>query len=327
MRFDVTWQGAKTPADLARFPHDIYLASGPPFVAVMDFSAKGSRAYAASAPFEPNAAWVRGRQVVTGENAVVKLKVGAQMRHVQVKIPPAPVGRLPLWRRLGNGWAVAELAYVRYGAARGGEAQVDGNLAEWQNDAFVPVGEAVAGALDAWAAGFSRFSQRMLHAVEFQGRKRRSLGSGARDWKRRKRQLHAFFDPRSPAELGTAGTFYWLWAASNPTAVLGLKAGETSETAPQPARRVESDVHRSHSRIFRALPLMKSRGWPETGDLGVSVWWTHLGEGGKKNAFDVVGKRPSLESALVRRGCGAWRQAIRASCLSWCVCDSPASSR
>ncbi len=282
MRFDVAWQGAQTPADLARFPHDIYLASGPPFVAALDFSAQGSRAYAAAAPFEPNAAFVRGRQVVT-EKALVQLQTNGKTRDFGVKIPrDSPVGRIPLVQRVGNGWAVAELAYVRYGAAREGEAQVDGDLSEWENDAFVPVGEAVQARWTRGPQDFRASSDECFTRWSFRSGKDGVWVAARVTGKVENDTFTLFFDPRSPAELGTTGTFYWLWGSFKADGVLSLKAGETTKTASNLRGAWKATPAGCTLEFFVPYALMNTRGWPLSGDLGLSIWWTHLGEGGRK---------------------------------------------
>lgn len=283
MGFEVVWQDARTPADLGRYPHNVYLAPGRPYLAVVDFGASSSHAYVAALPFAPDVNFVRERQVVAGQRVRVKLREAKTSREVPVTIPPdAMVGRLPLSSPLGNGWAVAELAYTRFGAARSGQAIIDGDLDEWQGHIWVPVGEAVQAR---WTRGpqdnrasvdecFTRWSFKagqngLYAAAQVRG-------------KVEKDAFTLFFDPRPPALLGTAGPYFWLSGGFKPDGILSLSKGETSDRAPELRgawRQTEDGVTLE---LFVPYALMNSQNWPASGDLGVSIWWTHIGLGGQK---------------------------------------------
>ncbi|MGB2614263.1 MAG: SGNH/GDSL hydrolase family protein [Phycisphaerae bacterium] len=283
VRLDVKWPQAAKPEDLLRYPNDAYLAPGRPLIPVVDFSAGSSRVYAAAAPFEVDAAFVRRRQIVQDSTATVGLLVDGRCREVAVEIPQgSEVGRLPLIQSVERdgrtGWAVAELAYVRYGAARRGEATVDGSLEEWADAPQVPVGlpcqaRFTQGPQDNRASPDECMTRWALRAGK-DGLFIAVRATGCIE----KDRFTLFFDSRPPELLGTAGRYYWINGSLKPDGQVELGKGETSKEAPglRGAWKVLPDDGATVE-MFVPYALMETAAWPASGDLGFSIWWVHVG--------------------------------------------------
>ncbi len=278
LRFDVTWPKIKVPQDLLKHPANMYAALGHATFVAVDFSGGGSRVYAVEAPPAVTANFVRERQVVSGNTATVELRDGRRTESVAVKIPAdSQVGRIPLVRQIQQdgktGWAVAELAYVRYAQARAGEATVDGNLEEWADQQWAPVGEPVQarwteGIIDhranpqecylQWA--FKAGQKGVYFAVK-------AIGSIAKD------DFTLFFDTREPALLGTPGPYFWVSGNLKDKGIIALSRGETSKVATNLSGAWKQTPSGATLEFFVPYDLMDTSAWPASGDLGCSIWW------------------------------------------------------
>lgn len=260
----VCWPNRKQPADLLKYPANHYPT--PMFVAFV-----AGQPQIVEAPVTATVDFVRERQVVTGSTVTVKFGNSP----VTVAIPTdSDVGRIPLIRAM----QAAELAYVRFGAARASEAIVDGDLSEWNEHRWIPVGESVQargsrGVTDHRTAtnecylnwAFKAGSNGVFMAAKL---------TGAVD----KDSFTLFFDPRAPELLGTPGRYYWLSGHRRADGKLELKRGETSKSAPGLV-----GVWRDAAlELFIPYELMELTAWPTAGDLGLSIWWTHVGPDGQK---------------------------------------------
>jgi len=263
----VRWPNRKRPEDLLKFPSNRYPM--PMFVAMED-----GRPQVVEAPVAAKVDFVRERQVVTGSTVTVKFGTTP----VTVTIPSgSSVGRIPLIRDT----QAAELAYVRFGAARVGEATVDGDLSEWNKHQWIPVGEPVQ-AREPWNVNDHRASTNecYLHWAFKAGSNgvfmaAKTTGSVEKD------NFIIFFDPRMPELLGTPGRYYWLSGHRREDGQLDLQRGETSRSATG-----LTGVWRGGAlELFIPYELMEMTAWPKSGDLGVSIWWTHVGPDGKNTTL------------------------------------------
>lgn len=280
LHFDIAWPQVKTPDSLLTFPSNMYIAPGRPYFAAIDFYGDGSSIYAVSAPMEVDAGFVRERQVAVGNSAIVKLRAGKKVTPIIVDWPKdAEVGRIPLKREITQGkqagWAVAELVYIRYGEAKAGEATVDGNLDEWTNHHWSPVGEQIQAR---WTQGI-----RDLRAIPEECYLRWSCKAGKEGLYLagkvtgdvRKDAFTLFFDPRTPDLLGTPGRYYWANGSFKENGAMSLSKGETSKQAPGITGTWKPANDGMTFELFIPYALMEMTIWPNNGDLGLSIWWCH----------------------------------------------------
>lgn len=279
---DVAWSQARLPEDLLRFPLDRHLAPGRPAIPLLDVSSGGSRVHAVPAPFAVQASFVRRRTVCAAPVAQVELETAAGGASIAVPFPAAEVGRVPLVRQVGAGWAVAELAFVRYAGAVRGEAVADGELGEWGAQVWSPLGEPCQ-------ARFATGPDDQRASPE-ECRMRWSLRAGAAalhlacdiQGEVAQDRFTVFLDPRPAAELGQVGRYYWLSGSFKPDGVLALSAGETSPRDVRLSGAWRSADGRTRMEITVPYSLCEQSAWPVSGDLGLSLWWVHQGPAGRK---------------------------------------------
>lgn len=277
-----SWPQARQPRDLLRYPNDRYLAPNRPLVPIVDFANGGSRVYVAPAPFAGDAHFVRERQVVSGDAARVGFVDEGQRREIAVPLPRADVGRVPLLRKVGAGWAAAELAFVRFGHALGGEAIVDGDLSEWSAHAnWVPVGERVQARWTRGPEDHRVSPQECYLKWAFKAGARGIYFAARAVGKVEKDNFTLFFDPRAPELLGTAGRYYWASGALQEGGKIALFQGETSQSAPGLQGAWRKTPTGATLEVFVPYELMEVSGWPKSRDLGCSIVWDHHGAAGQ----------------------------------------------
>ena len=286
-RFDVLWPHLKTGQDLLDYPYNLYVAPGDPLIPVVDFSSRRSHVYGVDAPFGPDEPrLVRERLVSDTGNLEVGLLQDGKRTDVPVAIPAhSQVGRIPLVQKVilpdCTGWAAAELAYTQFGLAKPGEAKVDGDLDEWDDQEWVPVGEecqarSIRGVEDnradihectlEWA--FKAGKNGMYLAAKAQGQVQKD-------------NFILYFDPRSPDQLGTAGPYFWVTGSLNADGTLKLAPGETSGDVTGLAGAWKPSADGANLEIFVPYSVMNADSWPDSGDLGHSIVWNHTGPNGK----------------------------------------------
>jgi lysophospholipase L1-like esterase len=280
--FEIKWRSAKKPLDLLHYPFDRYLLTLRPLVPLIDFADGKSRPYVVAAPFNIEAYWQRERWNNVRGAVDVKLHLdrGTSSTH-RFSIPNKPVGRFPIVHHAKIGarenWAVGELVFVRYGAALWGEAEVDGDLKEWSTleKLWVPIGEKVQAR---WSRGIEdnrATPQECYMRWAFRAGEKgvyfacRATGDITRD------SFTLFFDTREPRELGTAGPYFWLDGKMGENGKVNLKKGETSVKATDLRGSWRPTENGADFEIFVPYDLMESASWPQSGDLGLSIVWTH----------------------------------------------------
>lgn len=275
--FVVTWPEVKEPRDLLRFPAIASLAPGNPILSATILSAGRTRVLGIPCPFE-TATFARGRRVVEKPEADVALG----KENVHVGFPKdSEGGRIPLLQEVPGGWAVAELAYCRYARALKGELPLDGDEAKWKGSSWASIGEPFqcrwTGGQDdkrktpeecflKWscAAGKNGFTIAIMAAG--------SVGSDS---------FTFFFDPRAPELLGTPGPYYWASGNLAKDGDLKMGKGETSKSAEGLRGAWRAKENGAFLEIFIPYELMDRTAWPESGDLGISIWWGHNGPLGR----------------------------------------------
>jgi len=315
VEFDVTWPKIKKPEDLTRFPANRYVAPGTPQIPIVDFFGGQSRVYLASCPLDPFVAFVRERLAVEGDEATVKVQRRVVEARAPADSPPRPgegtnekeksagprekketlphkvpiprdsaVGRIPLIAKVPERnaaiWAVAELAYVRYGAALKGEAEVDGKLDEWAGHPWVPVGEPCQARSARGIEDFRASQDECYLKWAFKTGKRGIFLAFDASGKLDKDQFTVLFDTRSPERLGTPGRYYWVHGVLGTWGKIGFDLGDTSPPAAI-AAAWKSQGDRAAGEMLIPYELLESKGWPVSGDLGLSIWWVHAGPDGK----------------------------------------------
>lgn len=278
--FFVNWPQMHTPEDMLLYPNNQYITLYQPLFSVLDSAEDHSALYYVDAPFTYDAHFIRERMQVDGNTVTVTLQQGKKRTPVTVKIPDgAEVGRIPLLRKIREhgqtGWAMAEIAYVRYGAAHSGEATVDGNLQEWGGQHWTPVGEPVQarwtqGIIDGrtspnecylqWA--FKAGRQGLYCAVK-------GTGQLAKDG------FTLFFDNRAPELLGTPGRYYWASGNLAANGQVDISKGETSASAPGMTGAWIARDDGMTIELFIPYVLLEASSWPASGDIGLSIWWGH----------------------------------------------------
>lgn len=284
--FEVAWPELAKPEDLFRSTYFHYLGEDFKHLFVVDFAGAGCLPRSVEIPFEVPGSFVAGRQIVEGRQITVTLKTPSGTEAVPVAIPGgSPVGRIPLIRKLQAdgkaGYAVTEVAYVEFGQALPGEAEVDGDLREWASPRWAPVGEPCQardrhGPLDNRKSPDEAYVHMAFKAgaggifIALRGR-----GGLAND------RATLFFDPRPPELLGTVGPYYWAGLRFAADGVVNLDIGETSVEAPHMAGRWRATADGLDAELFIPYALMDAAAWPASGDLGFSLVWTHQPKDGK----------------------------------------------
>lgn len=281
----VLWTQAKQPADLLAYPANRYLALETPLVPVVDFSGEtgsaASHVTGVRAPFEAQVAFKRTRYVVNGNRLEVEYTVDGKKKALPVEIPAnSEVGRIPILRQVqgekASAWLAGEIAYVRYGAARSGEAVVDGDLAEWDNAVWAPLGEPVQARSWRGPQDNRATPQEAYLRWAFKAGKgglylaSHTTGDMARD------TFTLFFDTRSPDLLGTVGRYYWVSGKLLPDGRLHVEKGETSATAPGLTGSWKKTATGVDLELFVPYAALDTSAWPRAGDLGLSIIWTHF---------------------------------------------------
>ncbi|MFG0249133.1 MAG: hypothetical protein ACF8OB_09630, partial [Phycisphaeraceae bacterium JB051] len=188
------------------------------------------------------------------------------------------VGVMPLVTSHQNQTATATLSFTQFAQAIIGQANVDGDLNEWQEHTFSPLGQRSQAC---WIHGPADFrpsidacNPSFAFKSDDQGLYMAMKVTGQIDNDR----LTVFFDPRPAQELGQPGGYYWINAGFKNGKFIASR-GETS-----PRVRVTSAVKRdgeaSNIEMFIPYAMFKQTHWPTAHDMGLSVWWSHKDEQG-----------------------------------------------
>ena len=285
--FRVTHVRVRTADDLRAHPANVYVAPGNPRIPFVDMHGATSRVYAAAAPFSLEARFLREKVRCVGNHTYARLMTGEGLRKRLVEIPHgSDVGRIPLSFELKHlqqrSHAVAELAYVRYGGALRGEAEVDGMMREWDGHVFSPVGEPCQAR---WVRGpednrtvlkdcYLRVSYKAGARAMYVGI--RATGDVSRD------RFTIFFDPREPGLLGSVGRYYWIGGSVQEKGRLKLGPGETSDRSIRMKGAWTATKSGAELEIMIPYEIFECDAWPPWRDLGLSLHWVHTGADGKR---------------------------------------------
>lgn len=284
MTLTLTWPEVTTVDDLRQHPYDRHLAPVACWMQVVDQQEGSCRALAVRAEREPAVHLAVERQVVpTGGSATVRwLGPDGVHRQEMVPAPAEDTARTPLRMDVEGAPAVGELAWVRYAGALSGETVVDGVLDEWDEAVWSPLG---LPAQARWTSGpadlraaledcLLRWSLRAGGdgiAVAL-----RLTGGTPKD------TFTLWFDPRPSAELGTAGGYFWVDGRMEEDGRLRLREGETSRGRPGRMAGAWRAVDGGRElELHIPYTLLGIEAWPDDGDLGISLLWTHVGATGR----------------------------------------------
>ncbi|MGI5869730.1 MAG: SGNH/GDSL hydrolase family protein [Kiritimatiellia bacterium] len=284
--FDVEWPDANVPEDLLRFPNDVYLSQELIPLFVVDFSGGRSQVHCVVCPFEVEGDFVPCRTVVEGRDLSIALRTKDGVRERLVQIPDGSlVGRIPVVETLTDagrtGHAVAEVLYTSVAIAPVGEAEVDGRLGEWDGQPTAPVG------LACQARGWRGPADNRASPEEAQVDFLFKAGADGVYIALRGRGVLTndtatiFFDPRPPAQLGTAGPYYWVDLSFAPAGLVKIRKGETSVTGDGLRGAWLVTEAGLDAECFIPYAVMDASAWPASGDLGLSLIWRHQGVDGK----------------------------------------------
>ncbi|OGV36903.1 MAG: hypothetical protein A2X48_16050 [Lentisphaerae bacterium GWF2_49_21] len=275
--FKVEWPDVLKPEDLLKYPAITCLAPGNPIISTLIFSDGKINAFGISAPLG-TATFVRECMVAESPKIQVRLDNGEKM---EVDLPAnRDNGRIPLIRKVPNGYAVAELAFCRYSSAVKDEAVVDGEDKEWTENKWSVVGEPcqarwVKGADDKRTSPdecMLQWSTKVGKDGIFMAI--RANGSVEND------NFTMFFDTRKPELLGTPGPYYWVSGSKDKNGIFKVSKGETSKKATGLAVNWKKTDYGAFLELFIPYDLLDMSSWPESSDLGFSLWWNHKGPNG-----------------------------------------------
>lgn len=275
------WPGMTRPEDLLHEPLRRVFRQPGPYVQILDRVGDGSRVTAIHAPWRPAVFFPAQRHVVEGPEVEVQWQAGSEVRKKMISLPAGQqVGRMPLTERVDlegkEAFAVAELVFACFGSAFSGEVTVDGDLADWKNAAWVPVGEPVqargtGGPKDNrrktsdcyWNWSFAAGADGVYLAFSGTGNPEKDFGT-------------VFFDTREPGLLGTAGPYFWVDIKMAKNGKLAVKAGDSSPVTTGLTGAWKSEEGVIKGELFIPYACLGMEAWPKSGDLGVSIVWKHM---------------------------------------------------
>ncbi|MFA6294685.1 MAG: SGNH/GDSL hydrolase family protein, partial [Victivallales bacterium] len=278
--FNVDWPDALKPEDLLKYPAIACLAPGNPVISTVIFSEGKSHVSGIPAPFG-TPAFLRKRMVAEIPKIQARLDNGEK---IEVDLPAnRDNGRIPLICKVPDGWAVAEIAFCRYSSAMKGEALVDGDDGEWAENKWSLVADPsqarwIRGTEDRRSSP-AECNLQWTSRAGGQGLFLAIKANGSVDTD----NFTLFFDERKPELLGTPGPYYWVSGSWNKDGSFKVSKGETSKKATGLAGKWKKTDYGAFVEIFIPYDLLDISSWPESGDLGFSLWWTHRGTGGVTN--------------------------------------------
>ena len=286
-QIEVLWNEVSAPADLLHFPGNAALSQNLGYVTLSAQSATHTFLWTVHAPWNDWPIPIRDRQLSTS-TTTIRFNDGFA---ATVELPTdSPSGRIS-YQQDNH---LAEVTYCHIGATRKGECQLDGDLAEWQNHQWEPLGlphqaRWTSGPQDLrkspsecqleWASKAG--SQGLYIAMKITG----TLG---------KERFTLYFDPRSPKALGTYGPYYWVSGSLDDNCKIRLRQGETSPPGSGKAltaAAVNTDTG-MQAELFIPYPVFAATAFPEAAVMGFSMHWMHDGPDGKTNLLWAEDSHP-----------------------------------
>ncbi|MGE9297228.1 MAG: SGNH/GDSL hydrolase family protein, partial [Puniceicoccales bacterium] len=287
-----TWPGVDSPEALLEEPLRRLFRGPSPYLQVLLIVDGKLSLRGVYAPWQDGTRFTAKRYVVEGNEAVIDVDASGETKARRVAIPEGDaVGRFPIYDQTESGghaqFAAAEFAYTQFGAAVSADENfaVDGSLDEWSGAAWLPVGEPVqarwsSGPMDYRASPEVAFTYWSFAADE-EGVFVAIRGTGNLDQDR----ATLFFDPREPELLGTVGPYYWVDVQFQEGGRVTLRAGDSSPKNSAPSGHWTQTPEGFAAELFVPYAALNVTGWPESGDLGVSIVWRHVSPESGESTF------------------------------------------
>jgi lysophospholipase L1-like esterase len=272
------WPDVRKPADLLREPLRRIFRPPGSFVQVLYRENGRSCVTAISAPLRSSGSFPPQRLIVQMPEAEVEFLSDGAPGKIRVSFPPdQDVGRLVVQ----EGEAIAELSFVRFGAALSGEAVIDGTLDEWTPGAWLPVGEVAQARWTNGPQDNRKTVEECYTRWSFAAGKEgifiafRGTANPAKD------TVTVYFDTREPDLLGSAGPYFWADIKFAAEGRLSVKMGDSSPVSEGPRGAWKEKDGELSGEVFVPYAALGLEAWPLSGDLGLSIAWRHSGPDGK----------------------------------------------
>ncbi len=278
-QLSVTWPTLKYPTDLLNLAASAFITHDQPFLAIADYANNQLAIQAVQTQRAGQLHYPPQRIVTDSATFHIQLRDGNTRVIQSIDLPEnQPVGVMPLVTSHQNQTATATLSFTQLAQAIIGKAKIDGELDEWQEHTFNPLGQPsqacwVRGpadlreSIDACNPSFAFKSddEGLYMAIKVTGQIDND-------------RLTVFFDPRPAEQLGQPGGYYWINA--------GFKNGKftASRGETSPHIRIESAIKKDGDlttiEMFIPYATFKHTSWPTSEDMGLSIWWQHKNEQG-----------------------------------------------
>ncbi|HAI13006.1 MAG TPA: hypothetical protein DCM28_14970, partial [Phycisphaerales bacterium] len=254
--FNINWPTIKLPEDLLTLRASGYVTHDQPYLAITDthhghLTVQGIQTQRAGDMYYPPQ-----RIVTDGPNFHVQMRDGFSRIIQTLTLPDdQPVGLFHAKTQRRNNTAIAQVSYTQFAQALIGKATIDGDLSEWTQHTWSPLGNPSQAC---WTNGpvdnrnspaecdpifsFKCAPDGLYMAIKVKG----DLS---------KDHLTVLFDPRPSTELGKVGGYYWLNAGySNGT--FQVRHGETSPGNVRITSAIQAHGDQSHIEMFIPFALM-----------------------------------------------------------------------
>ncbi len=278
-KWTIHWPAIKYPTDLLQLPASSFITHEQPFLAITDH-ANNQLSVQAVQTQRAGSLHYPPQRIVTDSNTFhIQMRDGHSRVIQSMDLPEnQQVGVMPLVTSHQNQTATARLSFTQFAQAIIGKANIDGQLDEWQEHTFSPLGQPSQAC---WVRGPTDFRDSIEACNPSFAFKSDDDGlymaikvTGLVD----SDQLTVFFDPRPAEELGQPGGYYWINA--------GFKNGRFTATRGEtsPRVRIASAMKRDGDlttiEMFIPYATFKQTRWPTSQDMGLSLWWRHKDEQG-----------------------------------------------
>jgi len=274
LNFEVIWKEIARPEDLLKEPYIRYFESNKLFLTVVDFSENSSHVYTVPCFFYPDIHFIKERISSFG-TVNLKIYANGKLEDYKFKIDKdKDLGRVNIIKEVNGGIAIGELVFVRYGMCLKGEVNIDGKLEEWSKNKWIKVGERfqvgwpnyidyrknIDECYTKWA--FKSGEKGLYIAIKAKGK---IVGDS----------FIIFFDSRNPEEFGKVGRYYWVNGKIESNGNVYLSKGETTKQRVKMKGIWREKGDKYNIEIFIPYNLFEKENFPESKELGVSIWWKH----------------------------------------------------
>lgn len=279
----IVWPTIKTQQDLLTLRTSGYVTHDQPYLAITDTCNGHLTVQAIESQRSGQMHYPPQRIVTDNRSFHVQMREGFS-RIIQTFTLPGnqPVGLFTAKAQRRNKSAIAQVRYTQFAQALTGKATVDGDLSEWTQHTWSPLGDPSQAR---WTSGsadnrnspsecdpsftFKCSSDGLYMAIKVKG----DLS---------KDHLTVFFDPRPGHELGKVGGYYWFNAGFS-NGKFQVRRGETSPGNVRITSAIQTHDDQTHIEMFIPYAMMDHSHWPTDQDMGLSLWWSHNGSLGQTN--------------------------------------------